>query len=262
VSARIGVVFRPDFRPDTLRETAEAAERAGIAELWLWEDCFLQGGIASAAVALASSETLSVGLGVLPAPLRNVVTTAMEVATLEAMFPGRLRLGIGHGVQDWMRQAGAAVASPLTLMREYVTALSDLLAGRSVTVDGRYVRLADVRLDWPPQQRVPVLIGGTGPKTLAMAGELADGVILDSQYTVTTLRGALNNVTSGHTDRGEAPFSTVLFLACSADEVAASAGPYLDAGVDTLVFQPDGPQSVMPELITAAGDVAARLATA
>ena len=86
-------------------------------------------------------------VGVLPAPLRNVVITAMEIATLEAMFPGRLRVGIGHGVQDWMRQAGAAVASPLTLMREYVSALSDLLAGQSVTVDGRYLRLADVRLD-------------------------------------------------------------------------------------------------------------------
>ena len=259
MSGRIGVVFRPDFRPDTLRQTAMAAERAGVAELWLWEDCFLQGGIAAAAVALASSETLTVGLGVLPAPLRNVVATAMEIATLEAMFPGRIRVGIGHGVQDWMRQAGAAVASPLTLMREYVTALSDLLAGRSVTADGRYVRLADVRLDWAPQQRVPVLIGGAGPKTLALAGEIADGVILDSQYTATTLRDALGHVAAGRPDSGETPFSTVLFLACGADEVAASAGPYLDAGVDTLVFQPEGPQSVMPELLTAVGDVAVQL---
>jgi alkanesulfonate monooxygenase SsuD/methylene tetrahydromethanopterin reductase-like flavin-dependent oxidoreductase (luciferase family) len=257
VSARIGVVFRPDFRPDTLRETAAAADRAGVAELWLWEDCFLQGGIAQAAVALASSETLTVGLGVLPAPLRNVVTTAMEIATLEAMFPGRLRVGIGHGVQDWMRQAGAAVASPLTLMREYVTALSDLLAGRSVTVDGRYVRLADVRLDWPPQQPVPVLIGGTGPKTLALAGEIADGVILDSQYTATTVRDAIGHVARGRPDRGATPFSTVLFLACSADGAAESAEPFLEAGVDTLVFQPAGPQTRMAELITAAGEVAA-----
>jgi alkanesulfonate monooxygenase SsuD/methylene tetrahydromethanopterin reductase-like flavin-dependent oxidoreductase (luciferase family) len=261
VSARIGVVFRPDFRPDALRETASAAERAGVAELCLWEDCFLQCGIAQAAVALASSETLTVGLGVLPTPLRNVVATAMEVATLEAMFPGRLRVGIGHGVQDWMRQAGAAVASPLTLMREYVTALSDLLSGRSVTVDGRYVRLADVGLDWAPQQRLPVLIGGSGPKTLALAGEIADGVILDSQYTVSTLRVALGHVASGRPDRGDTPFSTVLFLECSPDQVAESAGPYVEAGVDTLVFQPVGPQTGLPELITAVGDVAKLLHT-
>jgi alkanesulfonate monooxygenase SsuD/methylene tetrahydromethanopterin reductase-like flavin-dependent oxidoreductase (luciferase family) len=259
VSARIGVVFRPDFRPDTLQQTALAAEHAGVAELWLWEDCFLQGGIAQAAVALASSETLTVGLGVLPAPLRNVVTTAMEIATLDAMFPGRIRVGIGHGVQDWMRQAGAAVASPMTLMREYVTALSDLLAGQSVTVDGRYVRLTDVRLDWAPQQRVPVLIGGTGPKTLGLAGEIADGVILDARYTVATLRDALAHVASGRADRGEIGFSAVLFLACGAAQIAGSAGPYLDAGVDTLVFQPVGPQNGLPELIAAVGDVAARL---
>ena len=259
MSAGIGVVFRPDFRPDTLRQTAAAAERAGIAELWLWEDCFLQGGIAAAAVALASSETLTVGLGVLPAPLRNVVTTAMEIATLDAMFPGRLRVGIGHGVQDWMRQAGAAVASPLTLMREYVTALSDLLAGQSVTVDGRYVRLTDVRLNSAPQQRVPVLIGGTGPKTLALAGEISDGVILDSKYTPATLRHTLGHVAAGRAGRGKTLFSTVLFLACSADQVAGSADSYLCAGVDTLVFQPVGQQTGMSELITAVGDVAERL---
>jgi alkanesulfonate monooxygenase SsuD/methylene tetrahydromethanopterin reductase-like flavin-dependent oxidoreductase (luciferase family) len=235
-----------------------AVEHAGVAELWLWEDCFLQGGIAAAAVALASSETLTVGLGVLPAPLRNVVATAMEIATLEAMYPGRIRVGIGHGVQDWMRQAGAAVASPLTLMREYVTALSDLLAGRSVTVEGRYVRLADVKLDWTPQQQVPVLIGGAGPKTLALAGEIGGGVILDAQYTVTTLGDALAHVTAGRADRGETAFSTVLFLTCDPDQVT-SARLYLDAGVDTLVFQPSGPQTVMPELITAVGDLAVRL---
>jgi alkanesulfonate monooxygenase SsuD/methylene tetrahydromethanopterin reductase-like flavin-dependent oxidoreductase (luciferase family) len=104
-----------------------------------------------------------------------------------------------------------------------------------------------------------VLIGGTGPKTLALAGEIADGVILDSQYTVATLQDAVGRVASGRPDRGETSFSTVLFLECSADQVAAAAGTYLDLGVDTLVFQPVGPSTVVPELITAVGDVAQRL---
>ncbi|MDT5017035.1 MAG: hypothetical protein QOD39_3195 [Mycobacterium sp.] len=259
MSTRIGVVFRPDFQPNTLQEIAMAAERAGVAELWLWEDCFLQGGIAAAAVALASSTSLAVGLGVLPAPLRNVVTTAMEITTLESIFPGRIRVGIGHGVQDWMRQAGAAASSPLTLMREYVTALSDLLAGQSVTVEGRYVRLTDVRLDWAPQQRVPVLIGGIGPKTLQLAGEIADGVVFDAHHTLATLPDALAHVASGRAGRTERSFSTVLFLECNADEVDGSAGPYLEAGVDTLVFQPVGPQAALRELIAAVGDIATQL---
>src|ERR1044072_1757291 len=129
MSVRLGVVFRPDIDPATLQQTARAVDSAGIDELWLWEDCFLQGGIAAATAALAGTDNVHVGIGRGCGPLGNVVTTAMEIASVEAMFPGRIRVGIGHGIQDWMRQAGAAVASPLTLLREYVTALGRLLAG-------------------------------------------------------------------------------------------------------------------------------------
>ena len=197
VKPSVGVVFRPDFRPESLRQMAQSVDRAAVGELWLWEDCFLQGAVAQAAVALASSHTVAVGVGVIPAPLRSVVATAMEIATLARMFPGRVRIGIGHGVQSWMRQAGVAVDSPLTLLREYVVTLKDLLAGRAVSVEGRYVRLADVALDWVPAEPVPVYIGGTGPKTLRLAGEIADGVILDCQNTAATVREALAHVSAG-----------------------------------------------------------------
>ncbi len=90
---------------------------------------------------------------------------------------------------------------------------------------------------------------------MALAGEIGDGVILDSAYTVTTLRDALSHVASGRVAVGDAPFSTVAFLACNADQVSEMAGPYLEAGVDTVVFQPSGPHSGLAELITAAGEV-------
>src|SRR3712207_6924974 len=47
-----------------------------------------------------------------PVPLRNVALTAMELATLGRLFPGRIRGGVGHGVQEWMAQVGARVESP------------------------------------------------------------------------------------------------------------------------------------------------------
>ena len=260
MSVRLGVVFRPDLDPATLQQTARAVDSAGIDELWLWEDCFLQGGIAAATAALAATDNVTVGIGVLPAPLRNVVTTAMEIASVEAMFPGRIRVGIGHGIQDWMRQAGAAVASPLTLLREYVSALARLLAGEAVTVDGRYVRLDDVRLDWPPAQPLPILVGGTGPKTLRLAGEIAGGVILDSQYSPTGVVTPLGHVAEGRVDSGGEAFSTVLFVAGAPD--AGDAVRYLAAGVDTLVFQPTGASSEMPAFVAAAADAAARIRSA
>jgi alkanesulfonate monooxygenase SsuD/methylene tetrahydromethanopterin reductase-like flavin-dependent oxidoreductase (luciferase family) len=260
MSARLGVVFRPDLDPATLRQTARAVESAGIDELWLWEDCFLQGGIAAATAALAATDNLTIGIGVLPAPLRNVVTTAMEMASVEAMFPGRIRVGIGHGVQDWMRQAGAAVASPLTLLREYVTALARLLAGETVSVDGRYVRLASVQLHWPPPQPLPILIGGTGPKTLRLAGEIAGGVILDSQYSPASVLTPLGHVAEGRVDSGGEAFSTVLFVAGTPD--VDDSARFLAAGVDTLVFQPTGGLSEMPAFVETAADAAVRIRSA
>ena len=197
----LGVVFVPQFPPERLRSVVEAADRAGLEELWLWEDCFLEGGISMAATALAWSERLVVGIGVLPVPLRNVALTAMEVATLHRLAPGRVRVGVGHGVLDWMAQVGERVASPMTLLAEYVTALQRLLGGERVSVDGRYVRLDGVELYWPPPGPVPVLLGAIGPRTLYLAGELGDGVVLTGGTSPDQVRDAVGRVESGQRRR-------------------------------------------------------------
>jgi alkanesulfonate monooxygenase SsuD/methylene tetrahydromethanopterin reductase-like flavin-dependent oxidoreductase (luciferase family) len=277
---RIGVVIRPDFAPERLGELAQVAEDAGLDEVWLWEDCFLQGGIAQAAVALSATKHVAVGVGVLPAPLRSVVATAMEVATLDRMFPGRVKVGIGHGVQDWMRQSGVAVASPLTLMDEYVGALRELLSGAAVTCAGRYVRLADVQLQWAPRQPLPVLIGASGPKTLQLAGRVADGVVLDCQHTATTARAALEVVDGVRTQRPAGPYLAVQYLVCApgadwqarlrseaskwnvptadgfgvggdVDDIRDGVRGYLDAGANTIVLQPIDGADQMSEFIKA-----------
>lgn len=154
---RVGAVFSPyQSPPEAFPAAVKAAEEAGVPELWLWEDCFRESAFASAAAALAWTEHLRIGIGIAPIPLRNVAVTAMEIATIERMFPGRLYPGMGHGVLPWMAQAGARVDSPLTLMREYIPALRALLAGEEVTVSGRYVALDRVRLEYPPDSTPPV----------------------------------------------------------------------------------------------------------
>jgi alkanesulfonate monooxygenase SsuD/methylene tetrahydromethanopterin reductase-like flavin-dependent oxidoreductase (luciferase family) len=125
----LGAIFLPQLPPERLRGIADAADEAGLEELWLWEDCFRESGVASAAAVLAWTGRLRVGVGLLPVPLRNVALTAMELATMHRLFPGRLSVAVGHGVQEWMAQVGARVESPVTLLREYVTALRALLRG-------------------------------------------------------------------------------------------------------------------------------------
>ncbi|MFF8014459.1 LLM class flavin-dependent oxidoreductase [Streptomyces sp. NPDC007929] len=200
----LGAVFRPQLAPERLRAVARLADDAGLDELWLWEDCFREGGISTAAAALAWTERVRVGVGLLPVPLRNVAITAMEAASLHRMFPGRAILGVGHGVQDWMGQVGARVESPLTLLREHLVTLRALLAGERVTVDGRYVKLDDVALDWPPDpaRHSGVLAGATGPRSLRLTGEAADGTILTASTNAEGVRQARRLVEEGRAAAG------------------------------------------------------------
>lgn len=190
--ATLGAVVLPSIPPERLLTLAKSAEQAGLEELWLWEDCFLNGGIATASAVLASTDRLRLGVGLLPVPLRNVALAAMETSSLLRMFPGRATVAIGHGVQSWMAQVNARAISPLTLLREYADAFRALLAGETVSVDGRYVRLEDVALAWPPERVAPaLLVGAAGPKTLALAGEVADGILLDSGLSAGQARDAI-----------------------------------------------------------------------
>lgn len=188
MNAAIGLVAPADLPPSDFVRFAQQAERLGFAELWIVEDCFLQGGIAQAAVALASTTRINVGIGILPAGARNVAFASMDVATLANLFPGRLVVGVGHGMPKWMRQTGSWPASPLTLLEEYITAMKDLLSGTQVSRDGRYVNLTDVLLGTPPTTVPPIYAGVRGPKSMAISGRVADGTLLAEPVTPEYLR--------------------------------------------------------------------------
>ncbi|MHA3022317.1 LLM class flavin-dependent oxidoreductase [Mycobacterium sp. BMJ-28] len=284
---RLGIVFRPQIGPEHLAAAARAADQAGLDELWLWEDCFLAGGISSAAIALSHSAKLTVGVGVLPIPMRNVAVTAMEIATLARAFPGRVRIGVGHGVQDWMAQIGERVDSPMTLLREYLTCLTALLRGERVSFSGRYVQLDDVALDWPPISDTEVLAAATGPKTLRLSGELASGTVITGGTTPEALRAAVTQIGAGRDLRpAPVPHAVVAYVLCAtgttaheelsaeiahwgldpaedvgiagdAGVVAAGVARWVRAGADTVVLQPSAGTDVAEFARFVGQDVAA-----
>ncbi|MCX4421738.1 LLM class flavin-dependent oxidoreductase [Streptomyces mirabilis] len=264
----LGVVFRPQLPPERLRAVARAADDAGLEELWLWEDCFLEGGISAAAAALAWTERVRVGVGLLPVPLRNVAVTAMEAATLHRMFPGRAILGVGHGVQDWMGQVGARAESPVTLLREHLDALRALLRGERVSTDGRYVKLDGVALDWPPAGAPEVLAGAGGPRSLRLSGAAADGTVLTAATGPEGVRRARRLIDEGRESAGRTDHHRVVVylhtatgpdaaarlraeieangedplpehgVAGDAGAVAKAVQRLAEAGADTVVLQP------------------------
>ncbi|HEY1644217.1 MAG TPA: LLM class flavin-dependent oxidoreductase [Streptosporangiaceae bacterium] len=278
---RVGVVFRPQLPPEQLRGFATEAEAADL-DVWLWEDCFLEGGLTAATAMLAWTTSLRVGLGLIPVPFRNPALAAMEISTVARLFPGRFVPAAGHGVTSWMDQVGALAESPMTLLREWVSAVRALLQGQTVTVSGRYVRLAGVALDWPPAEVPPVLVGARGPKTLALAGEVADGVVLDAGLSPDGVRAAL--ATAGLA----APQQAVVYLPCgagpgarqrleaeldpargagpdrvavgSAHEVADRIRAFAAAGATSVVLQPAGDDPQLADTLSLAAGARAIIA--
>lgn len=284
----VGAIFSPyPNAPEALPAAARAAEAAGVDELWLWEDCFRESAFAAASAALAVTSRLHIGIGIAPMPLRNVAATAMEIATIARIFPGRLLPGVGHGVLEWMALVGARAASPLTLMREYVPALRSLLAGEEVTVRGRYVTLDGVCLAWPPRDVPAVYAAAEGPKTMTLSGAVADGTVLDSKHTVEEVARAVEAIRAGRAEAGRNGTPDIVsyvaaafgpdgvdravsawfsdaeqadaadrVLGGSVDEVAAGVRRFADAGVDHVVLLPPSDEPDLAAYLGHVGEVA------
>jgi alkanesulfonate monooxygenase SsuD/methylene tetrahydromethanopterin reductase-like flavin-dependent oxidoreductase (luciferase family) len=200
-----------------VQDVARRLESGGAERLWVIEDCFYTAGVSLSAAALSVTDSLRVGLGIVPAVARNPAITAMEFATLCGLGPGRFTPGIGHGVQSWMEQMGARPRSPLTALEEVLVAVRRLLAGEKVTMHGHYVHLDDVQLDQPPADPPVILAGVRGPKSMAVAGRAAGGVVLAEPASPTYVRWAFDQ--AGSPDAFHVAVFSVL---CVTDDRAAA----------------------------------------
>lgn len=231
--------------PEQLLPLAAGCEAAAaVDEVWVVEDLSWGGAISAAATVLASTERLHLGIGIMPAPLRNPALLAMELATLGRLHPGRLTAGIGHGVQTWMREVGAAVPSPLALLEETFTVVRSLLGGERVTHDGRAVHIDDLTLVHPLRDALPLLAGVTGPKSLRLSGRVADGTILAEGTGPAEIAAARVLIDEGRAAVGAAGEHRIVVLAyvLIADDPAAAAAQTEQARIDVatpLGVEPD-----------------------
>jgi alkanesulfonate monooxygenase SsuD/methylene tetrahydromethanopterin reductase-like flavin-dependent oxidoreductase (luciferase family) len=207
----LGVIFHPRFPPETLGDYARRAESAGFDELWLWDDCFLPGAFTSAAIALAATSSLKVGIGLLPATVYNPLFATMEITTLARAFPGRILPGFGHGVGPWMSQIGATPKSSLQTLTETVRSVRQLLGGELVTTHGEQVHLDRVQMQLIPAEVPPLYIGAMREKSLRLAGRMGDGTILTGMSSPAYVRWAREHIQAGMADAGHSQHRIVAY---------------------------------------------------
>ena len=158
-------------------EQAALAEKLGYDRVWLADSPALYGDVWIAVVEAArATRRIGLGTSVLIPSLRHVLATAAAIAHVEAIAPGRLRVALGTGFTG-RRMLGKRALSLATL-ESYVRQLRALLAGEEVDVDGAPCRLLHPKgISAPLPLRTPIWLAANGAKGLALAQQVADGVI-------------------------------------------------------------------------------------
>jgi alkanesulfonate monooxygenase SsuD/methylene tetrahydromethanopterin reductase-like flavin-dependent oxidoreductase (luciferase family) len=253
--SRIGVQIAGSTPPAELARIAAEAENLGYGELWLAEDYFDLGGMASSAVALAATTRIRVGLGVVAAVARHPAVTAMELATVAGAFRGRFMAGLGHGVTGWVRQMGLHPASVLRSLREATQGVRRLLDGETLDESGETFRFEGIRLGHPPTERLPIYLGVHGPRSLALSGEMADGTLLGWFSSPGYVAWARGQIDEGRRRAGRSDPHAVVALCITGiserdpegirRELALWAGPRLSTLVGTPLI---GASQAGPEL--------------
>ena len=201
-------------------EDAASAEKLGYTHAWfgdsqmVWSDVYQ-----CMALCTTNTTTIKLGTNVTNPSSRIAPITANSFGTLNVLAPGRVVMGIGTG--NTARRTLGMPAARLADLRTHVDICRGLLRGdtvpyqegarkrmiRFLNPDGGFVNLAD---------HIPMYIAGSGPKTLELAGEIADGVILFGTVGDGLLEYTLDHIRRGAERAGKRPEDVYILVLTAA----------------------------------------------
>jgi 5,10-methylenetetrahydromethanopterin reductase len=222
---RTGVTLQGVDQPAEFEAMVAEIESLGYDNFWL-TDSSLHSRYCWAYLTLAARQTtrMSIGTAVTNPVTRHPASTAVAAATVAEISGGRTILGIGAGDRPLLSlgQQPARIAT----LEASVAAIRALWAGDSVDADGPGFALHDAHYRFPPKLDIPVYLAATGPRTLELAGRIADGVILLAGLHPDGITFALEHIDRGvaAAGRDQRPHVTVFaYGAIDEDEQAAIA---------------------------------------
>jgi len=179
--ARLGVRLdpNPQFTSEDSIDLAVLAERKGYEMVWAPEGGWRDSPTQLAAYAMATKR-VKLGTGILPVFSRTPTLMAMTASSLDMISGHRFALGLGVGHRGMAEDGhGVAFEKPMTRMRETVEIVRRLLKGETVAYKGKVFDVKRGSLGYPQSFPVPIYIAALGPQMLEVAGEVADGVLMN-----------------------------------------------------------------------------------
>lgn len=241
--ARTGIVLYHGIDSgDELSGYARIAEDAGFDSLWVTERYFHEETFSMLGYLAARTERIRLGVGVVNPYTRNPALLGMGAATLDRLSGGRMMLGIGRSDDEVIAgRMGMEYRAPLSRLRGTVASLRRMWNGERVSDEFAGVSLTNVGLAiHPVQDALPIYLAAIGPRALRLAGEVADGVLLNAYAPVEYIRWAVNEVREAASNAGRKPASidiTCMLIVRLTDDPDAML-PSLRERVARLVAEP------------------------
>ena len=164
-------------------ELVKYAEAKGFEAVWQAESRLVRDAIVPMAAFAAHTTRLKIGSGVINNWTRNIGLLAATYLTLDDLAQDRILCGIGAWWDPLARKVGIERRKPLLAMRETVEVLRRLLRMERVSFQGEFHQVDDIQLDVvygrKTPRNVPIYIGATGMQMMELAGEIADGIVLN-----------------------------------------------------------------------------------
>lgn len=158
------------------------AEKIGFDYLWITDHFNNRNVYVSLAIVSAYTERIKFGPGVTNPYLVHPVVTAQAVATLNEIAPGRVVCGLGVGDKTTLQMVNTEQTKPLATIQESVRVIREISSGNALDMQGEIFRISGVKLNFKVANPVPVFIGAQGPKMLALAAEIGDGVLINASH--------------------------------------------------------------------------------
>ncbi len=242
-----GIELLANEDAQTLTELIKFAEDNGLEYAWITDHYNNRDAFGLLTYIASRTDTIKLGPGVTNPYTRTAAQLASAIATVNEVSGGRAVFGIGPGDKVTFDSLGIEWEKPLTAVKETVEVVRAFTRGGKVSYDGDVCRIKGAKLSYG-ESDIPVYIGAQGPKMLALAGAIGDGVLVngshprDFEYAVSVLKEGAKSE-----DRDFSKFDvgayTSFSISSDMDAATKAARPvtaFIVAGSPDAVFEKHG----------------------
>ena len=191
MTVEIGVVFDGFDDASEMLRLARGAEAAGAGSVWVAEHMGWREAVTACAAIAGATRTMRLVPTAISPYLWHPTPTAMALATLAELAPGRVAVAVSVGNLLNLKESGHEPVRPVAAIGNMVADLRALWTGERVMRDGPAYRLDGAYMNFAPPAPLPIYVASTGPQVLRLTGRIADGVLLSGGLTLESTRRCL-----------------------------------------------------------------------